>query len=65
MRQYKKGQIWLYRIGAGILEEIEITDCKGDYIQYKKRRLFYNDKKQWIEGNEFNQRAKALIRDVA
>ena len=64
MRQYKKGQIWLYRIGAGILEEIEITNCKGDYIQYKKRGLFERHK-QWVEGAEFNNRAKALIKDVA
>ncbi len=63
-RVFKKGQVWLYEERESYLIEVKITDCKGDYIQFRRNDLFDWYGKEWAEGSEFNKNAKQLIKDV-
>lgn len=63
-RVFKKGQVWLYYIGAGIYKEVKITGCKGGYVQHKTNDWFSLYSKRWESGSEFNKNAKQLIKDV-
>ncbi len=64
MREFKKGQVWLYHRGAGILQEVRITACKGEYVQLRENYWFSWHSKRWESGSEFNKNAKQLIKDV-
>lgn len=62
MREFRKGQVWLYYTGF-VYIEVKIIRCKSDYVQWKENH-FWSLEKYWVTGKEFNQRAKTLLENL-